>query len=300
MSKDFRLSYNTLKLLHVCERKFQLDRLLTTQTEKQHFPATVLGTAWGAGVAVYLLTKDIDKAMFTAWLSYFPKEEDNKRTETICLNMLKASVREMDNILEEWEVILFDGKPAVEMSFRINLSDSYYYVGYIDLVLKNKYTGKVAVLDAKTTSLTLFDLSPVYQNSDQCIGYSIIIDKIVGEEQAEYDVLYLVGRLGSGNGFSPEIKLYTFHKTLQDRLQWFISLGMDVNHLIEMKALNIYPQRGDSCLQYNRPCPHFGTCNLHTLDIPVEQEEDTETYQFSFDIDDLVEDHINRIEKLTA
>lgn len=291
----YRLSDSSLNVLHTCERFFQLERLLNTRKEKEHYPATVLGTAFGVGVASYLVDQDLDLSMYKAWLAYWPIREDEKRTQEVCLNMLRAAQAQMDLLLQDWEVVSFQDKPAVELSFRLNIDGKFYYVGYVDVVLRNRWTGRVAVLDVKSTTLALYDLSPIYQNSNQCLSYSIVLDKIVGEQKAEYDVFYFVGQLGSGNGFSPTIKPYIFSKTLNDRLDWFISLGLDVKHIEEMLELGVFPKRGDSCLQYNRPCKHFGTCQLHSFDRMDEVEEDLTEYQFVFQLEDLVADHIARI-----
>lgn len=295
MSRSYRLSDSALSLLHKCERLYQLDRLLSSSVEKRDYPATVLGKAWGAGVASYMEHQDIDKAIYICWKAYSPKLEDEKRTECVAINMLQASVPAMDLILQDWEIVSFNGKPAIELSFRLDIDDSYYFVGYLDFVLRNKYTGRIAAFDAKSTALQLHDLSPIYQNSAQLVGYSIVLDQIVGEELSDYDVFYFSGQLGSGNGFSPVIKPYQFSKTLQDRLHWFISLGMDVKHIKEMAELGIYPQRGDNCLQYNRPCKHFGTCNLFGLDRPAETVEDPVTYSFTYSLDEVIANHIRRI-----
>lgn len=296
MSRIFRLSDSSLDTLHTCERLYQLKRLLSSASRKEDYPATVFGKAWGAAVASYLVDRDLDKAIYQLWLDYFPKLEDNRRTEAVCVNMMRAAVPALDLLLQDWEVLSFQDKPAVELSFRLNIDDQYYFVGYMDAAMRNLWTGKRAVFDAKTTGLQLLNLSPVYQNSPQLIGYSIVLDQIVGEELAEWDVNYFVGQLGSGNGFTPIIKPYTFTKTLQDRLRWFISLGMDVNHLKEMAALNIYPMRGDSCLQYNKPCSFFGTCQLQSFDEPAVDEPDEVEYQFIYNLNDVIADHIRRIQ----
>lgn len=291
-----RLSHSTLDILHTCERKFQLDRLLTTQPEKRDFPATVLGNALGVGIASYLISQDVDKALFDTYMSYFPIEEDEKRTEEVAMNLLLNMIPHMDSLLLDYEVATFNSKPAAEFSFNLNIDEKFYYVGYIDVVLRNKWTGKYAILENKTTALNLYDLSCLYQNSGQALGYSIILDAVAGEDQSDYEVLYLVGQLGSGNGFSPKIHTLPFPKTLSDRLNWFISLKLDVEHIQQMLSLNIFPRRGSNCLQYMRPCSQFGTCNLVGLDEYKELEEDTIQYDFNYNLDDIILNHMERIQ----
>jgi len=275
---------------------FQLDRLLEGSPDKQDYPATVFGKAFGEGVSTYLLTQDANKSLFSAFQTYSPLLEDEKRTVEICMNLLICTFPKLDDLLMDWEVAVFAGKPAVELSFRLNITEDIYFVGYVDVVLRNKWTGRYAILENKTTGLNLFDLDPMYKNSGQALGYSIVLDKIAGEQNSEYDVLYLIGQLKSvsNGGFSPQIHLKEYPKTLQDRLNWFITLGMDVNRLEQMLSLNVFPLRGRSCLQYMRPCNHMGTCSMQTLDRYKEIEEDTIDYQFVYNLEDLITDHMER------
>lgn len=299
---NIRLSHSALDTLLTCERMFQLDRLLEGAPDKQDYPATIFGKAFGEGVSTYLITQDPSSALFTAWKAYFPILEDDKRTEEILLNLLLAAFPKLDNILLDWEVATFQDKPAVELSFRLNnLSSSFnhniYFVGYVDVVLKNRWNGRYAILENKTTGLGLHDIDPLYKNSGQALGYSIVLDKIAGEEHAEYDVLYLVGQIGTrseSSKFSPTVHVKTYPKTLQHRLNWFISLGMDVSRLEQMLELGVFPMRGGSCLQYMRPCKHFGVCGLQTLDRYKDIPEDTIEYQFVYSLPELIDSHIKR------
>jgi hypothetical protein len=92
--------------------------------------------------------------------------------------------------------------------------------------------------------------------------------------------------------------IYT--KNLMNRLDWFLSLGMDIERLERMAELNSYPMRGSACLHYNRPCKYFNTCSLHSLDFPKELEEDENEYDFHFDLQGLIDSHIGRIGKVNV
>ncbi len=288
-----RLSYSALGSLHSCERRFQLDRLLVGERTKDETAAQVLGKAYGNAVQDYLVHKDVDKALLNCYLSYSPVLVDDNRSEEAAMAAFLSSLPHLDSILDNWEVATFNGKKAIELSFRLNIDEKFYYVGYVDLVLKNLYTGRYAIGEVKTTSLQLLDLSPVYGNSGQGIGYSIILDSIVGKDNADYDVLYLVCQLKKGleSKFHP----LPFFKTLKDRLNWFITLGMDVNHLHDMLNMNVFPMRGGGCLSYMRPCRHFGTCQLTGFDEYKIEEEDKTVYDFTFQLEEVIQDHLARI-----
>jgi hypothetical protein len=288
-----RLSYSTLETLYTCERKYQLEHLLVNgipRGENEHFS---FGHCIGDGIAHYMVHQDREAALASAWLSYWPQIETDKKNQAKAIVTLEVAFNALDNVLQDYEVVFFEGKPAVELSFRLNVDDFYYYAGHIDIVVRNKWTGKYFIFEVKTTGLDLHDISPLYANSGQALGYSIILDRIVGEEVTNYGVLYCVCQLGKG--YTPQVKILPFEKNLLDRLNWFMSLGMDVERLKRMEELGVYPKRGGSCLQYMRPCAHFNVCGLHGLDKSAGVVEDKEEYQFVYQLDELVEDHINRL-----
>jgi hypothetical protein len=297
---NIRLSYSTLNSLHSCARKFQLDRLLEGAHVREESATLVFGKAFGVFVAEYLLTRDFEHSAYRAWMEYFPILEDPKRNQIYLFALMENSKSKLDNLSEEWEVAIFREKPAIELSFRLNglantPANDIYYVGYVDVVLKNRYSGRYAILEVKTTSLQLLNLAPLYQNSGQALGYSIILDQIAGEEKTNYDVIYFVGQF---QGFSSTPTTFTFYKTLQDRLEWFISLHMHVKRIEDMLEMNIFPRNGGSCLQYNRPCFHFETCGLRDLDRYKKEEKDEIDYQFIYEIQEVVANHLSRIHSI--
>lgn len=290
-----RLSHSTLDLIHDCARKFQLEKLLANPMARDETEHTVFGKAYGVGIATYFVTQDTDQALFQAWYSYWPEIETDKKNQPRLFAALMSSFIEIDTLLMEYEVASFNGKPAVELSFRLNISKEYYFVGYVDLVLRNRLTGVHYIVDAKTTGLAIFDLSPLYKHSGQALGYSIALDRIVGERQSSYGVMYFVAQLGKD--FRAKIHILSYDKSLLDRLNWFISLGLQVERLGRMAELGFYPLEYQSCLKYNRACKYFGSCHLHSLDFPAQREEDVIQYDFVYELDDLVEDHLARIKE---
>lgn len=295
LSNPIRLSHSALDSLNNCERKFQLDRLLIGSESREDSAHTIFGKAFGAGVAAYMLTRDTDNALFKAWLEYHPVLEYGVKTEDSCYAALLSMFPTLDNLLMDWEVMLFNGEPAIELSFRLDIDEDFYFVGYVDIVLRNIFTDKKAIFEVKTTSLGLLDLDPLYKNSGQALGYSIVLDRITGQENSEYDVIYGVCQINSKTPFSYKNHIIHYPKTINDRLDWFITLGMDVNHLHSMLDLGVFPRRGASCLHFMRACPHLGTCNLHGLDEYKHIEVDTIEYQFVYNLNDLIADHIERI-----
>lgn len=288
-----RLSYSTLNTLNTCERLYQLQHVLSNGADREESEHFSFGHGFGEGVANYLVYQDRDRALLTGWLAYYPQIETDKKNQAKCMAALMVAFSALDNILEDYEVVTFEGKPAVELNFKLTIDKTYYFAGHIDVVLRNKWTSQYVIFEVKTTGLALHDLDPLYKNSGQALGYSIALDRIVGEQLTSYDVMYFVAQLG--RDYSPVMRILNYEKTLLDRLNWFLSLGLDVERLHRMAELNTYPKRGASCLSYMRPCREFGTCGLHGLDRPAPFVPDPEVYAFTYNMDELVADHIKRL-----
>src|SRR5690606_30948150 len=120
----------------------QLEHLLINgapREESEHFS---FGHCFGEGVAHYLAHQDREAALFTAWLAYYPQIETEKKNQAMAINALNAAFTSLDTILDDYEVVWFEGVPAVELSFRLNIDGFYFFAGHIDVVLKNRWTGK--------------------------------------------------------------------------------------------------------------------------------------------------------------
>lgn len=297
----YRLSESTINTLILCERRFELDRLVLNQeiTNKGRSmsPENVRGLSYGTGVQAYMLTGDMDYAVYEAWLAYWPKLEDPPKTfQSRVLNNLIQSKGRLDKLREEYDVAIFNDEAAIELSFRLNLDDKWYFVGYIDLVLQHKTTKAYGVLEVKTTWNWRQDLQPMWKYSGQALGYSIILDQIAGAEQSAFDTPYLVCQELKDN-FIPAIHVFPFKKTLQDRFKWFLTLGEDLKRLNTMMELKHFPQRSGGCLAYGKVCPHYDFCGM-SGDRYREPGEDKNVYQFTYNLDEVIIDHVRRIKKV--
>jgi len=298
-----QLSYSLSTDLYECERKFEENRLLLNPSihGKEEMPWHVRGTAYQAGVQTYLLTGDIDLAKFITWLAYYPEAEDLDRVPTIsqgrAINNIDLSKEALDRIRSRYEIAIFNEKPAIELSFKINIDGKWFYTGHIDIVLFDKELKIYVVLEVKTTLYKIADLRPLYQNSAQALGYSIILDKIVGADQNQFGTLYFVCRDLNNKDFVPTIEVFPFNKTIIDRLKWFYTLGMDIERLDKMSKLGIFPMRGHSCLKFGKVCTHFGFCTTTAGDIKKPDQEDKQVYDFEFNLQDIIDDHLRRLPK---
>ena len=107
-SKATRLSHSTLEILHRCERLYQLKRLLRNADPmaeadegSEHL---FFGKAFGAGIQSYLLHQDPQRALYDAWLEYFPQIESEKKNQPRLQALLAKAFIQLDSLLMEYEV----------------------------------------------------------------------------------------------------------------------------------------------------------------------------------------------------
>ena len=302
-------SNSILESLHTCNRKFILEKLNAQrkhEAETAAEPANidfVFGHSVGAGVASYLaFNRNLQFALYATFISWYGKwelgredynERKKKNIERAILAVEMFSHWWEANF-DEWEIFrLPDGRPAIELSFCIDLGKTKYF-GHIDLVLRNRHTGRIAIGENKTTGFT--NPHPaLYQNSGQAIGYSLILDQIVGE-LADYDVLYYAY---SAKG--EEWHHFPFAKTVTMKLEWIQDRLIDAGHIQQYFQLNHFPKNGGSCFKFNRPCQYFGECDLVNKDIVEKLPELTDSREeypvdFYYDVQELIEGQKGRME----
>ncbi len=304
-----RLSTSAHDLLRQCERKFQLTYLLRGGEERddEESPIFSFGHAWGAGVVNYLLSGRLDEAMYRAWLAYWPNLEDHQRCEELVFYGLRAAQPKLDKIRQGWEIATFKDKPAIELGFHLDINDRWFYQSAIDAVMVQKSdTPRYAVLENKHTMSWKEDIMPMYKNSGQALCYSIVVDEVAQQPILEFPVHYFVGQFMSSDLYKPRIHHFEWKKTLLDRLNWFISLGMDVNHGQQCLDLNIFPMRGGSCNDFGKVCPYFGDCQLRANDVPktdADFERDKTSHvkeieasiQFRFDLNEVISRNLQKV-----
>lgn len=295
----YTISYSILGQLHTCERKFQIERLLEQSNDRPpSFPVPLVrGHAFGIAIQHYIIHGDMDLAVAQLWLAYEPEVYDERTKVYLwrAVNNLLCCKDALDKIRQRYKVAEFKGKPAAELAFSLAVDDRWSFEGHIDMVLYDTYEKIYVIFEIKTTGWNLVDLKPVYRNQSQPLGYSIAIDQIVGEDQNKYGVLYFVCRDKQGTNFIPDVYTFYFPKTLLDRLKWFYTIQLDVQRLNTMLENDLFPMRGQSCVNFNRVCPHFGTCGFTSADIPLGIPKDKLTYDFHFKMSDVIEDHLRRV-----
>lgn len=294
-SIDYRirqLSYSSLLTLHSCPREYQLYKLRTTHRAEESLKSTItfsfghiIGDAFQK-VFQGLPLNDILFGMFLGWKPDIFQEDErlNKSLWSAIIAVKRfVSAREA-GYLSEYELVYHNDKPACELSFRIVLPDGFNYRGHVDVVLRNRDTGEIVVLEIKTTGATTTNPTQ-WKNSAQAIGYSIVLDAIFSE-LSSYKVLYLVYNTKQG-----EFSQFPFSKSYLQRALWIRELLLDIDTIKMYEAAEIYPMHGESCMRFGRECSYLNSCTLSTALLTKQctaEEEDTVEYSINIGLVDLI------------
>lgn len=300
-------SYSLLENLHSCPRYFELEKLqanaetpLDTGEVNLDF---AFGHAVGAGIQTFGATLNLVAAKFAAFLAWrapHDAEKFDKRGSATGKSLAHA-IYAVDRFAEFWQYRLSDwevlrlpnGNAATELAFAVDFQNGFYHFGHVDTVLRNKESGQLAVWEGKTTSWENVN-EATYANSNQALGYSVIVDAIaaeLGADGTEYEVLYIVY-----NAKSREFSLLPFLKTRTQRAEWLQDTLLDHANLSTYQRIGFYPKRGSSCInKYGRECKWFGNCQMGNdslfpgLEVPTLTDVDSvESLDFKFNLSDLI------------
>jgi len=293
------LSHSSRTTLHKCPRKYQLYRLnattvsLSDEKEVEQGVTFAYGKAVGIGIQSTMEGKSEQQILLDTFLEWDTEllaetPRQNKSFWLAVFAVQKFIALREEGFLQDYELVYYKGKPAVELSFRILLPEGYEYRGFVDAVLRHKVTGEVMVLENKTSSGTAN--SAMYKNSGQALGYSVVLDQLFPDLSA-YTVLYLVYETKSY-----EYKELPFGKSLLQRALWLQELLIDTQILSLYHSYESFPMHGESCFDFFRDCEYLGVCTLATKNQtkPLTQQmldkiaEDADSYDFTVDFYDLV------------
>lgn len=284
------LSYSALELLHTCPRKFELSKLAAPEGEEGESLDLLAGSALHAGIQAAFQNLPLSTCIWEAYkvwvvergVDYY-EASTKKSLLKVCMHIQKFhAVR--DEVFADWDLAEMNGRPAVEIGFRVALPRGDFYRGWIDLVLKHRHSEEYAALELKTTGLK--DVNPaVYENSFQGMSYACIVDKITGLRNPRQ--IFYVFEFDKANTL--EQRLFEFWRSPTDKQSWLPSLALDSLMLRTYNKAGHFPMRGSSCFQYFRPCYFMRICNLPRqgeYDLQS-KEEKAGTYDYEFTLEDL-------------
>lgn len=298
------LSYSSLLTLHSCPRRYQLYKLSAAESSDDEAGALsssitfAYGHVVGDGIQAILSGQEREGANGWLWRAFLMWDTDLENRNDKQNKSFYGAIHALDQFaamraqgyLEGYKLAEYQGKPAAELSFAIHLPDGFIYRGFVDAVLVHESTGKVLVLECKTTgSATVHPAT--YKNSAQAIGYSIVLDAIF-PDLSSYNVTYLIYQAKSETYLSLD-----FNKSYYQRALWIQELLLDIEVIKMYENASIYPMHGESCYSFFRECEYYGTCTLSTArlasPLPIDYQDKAATdlakFQIQITLNDLIE-----------
>ena len=252
-------SYSVDTIYHACPRKYSIKKMQADAGthERVSSPTFAFGHAVGAAVATYDETQDMGKSILAAFLAWDIDllEEEIKGTrktgksfhEAIWALYTYVTFREEETDLADYEVV------KNEATIVVDFEDGHYYVGHIDSLLRNKYTGRFKVKENKTTGFGNIDPA-LYSNSEQALSYAVVIDMLGGQD---YEFLYTIY-----SSTQQKWVQFPFVKSAHKKAEWIQDQLLMHQQRDDYAAANFFPKRGGSCFAYMRRCEHYESCDI--------------------------------------
>jgi hypothetical protein len=267
------LSYSRFNTLHSCPRKFLLKELKQQRVPFDSVDCSY-GTAFGAGVQELFRSGSIDRALVAALAAWdYPEFEDmwgkkHDKSLWMCIESLEVFYsNQFQQLYGEYDLAFIEGKSGIELFVYIAVGESYSYQVHIDLVLTNRESGALAVVEVKTSGLQQQEAN--WGNSEQTLGYYAIIETLsrrynLPMEPRVYYITQTTGKLHdsyTNHGFN----IFCYEKDVGN------SANFVQNLLVNIAVVELYiehkhfPKRGNSCVTYNKPCEFYGTCDMESM-----------------------------------
>lgn len=288
------LSPSSSVVLHACPRRFEIDKL--TGNREDETIDTRFGHVVGNGVQTSFITNSRDAAYIAALLRWRDDLDDDdavraKKTFWHSLLAIDKFQALRSSYFRNFELAYFQGKPAIELGFSIDCGNGFFYRGFLDALLINTTTRALCVYEGKTTKFKDPNEAS-YKHSGQALGYSTVVDtisRLLGLNLTEkYEIRYAIWCTASA-----EWETMEFTKSHTQRALWIQNILIDIEHIVGYSERDYFPMHGESCYNFFRQCPHFGTCEMQNKyligdNIKVKIEPD-DMYQFKYKLEDIIE-----------
>ena len=281
-------SYSSSKTFHSCPRKYFYERHGVGKTlPRDESLAASVGQAMHEAIQHYFISGyNVDAALW-ALIWFYPHAlsaaEPDKRTLLDCtaalLNLLNSGV------LRQYELVYFNGKPAVELAFRLLHPSGLHHRGKLDLVVWHAVNQTYSILDIKTRAAYGEPDLAQYQFSDQCVPYRFAVEHIVGRRDVRFDTKYVVINLMLTR---PDFWVFPVEPAPDAFDQWMLRTQLQAALIKQFRASGHWPRNGEACFSWNRRCRYFDICRipLEALDRMYEPVNDTKpAFEEDFVID---------------
>jgi hypothetical protein len=296
------LSYSRRKTLNRCTRLFQLREI---KQRKSRSPSidTAFGSAFGAGVQELFASGSVERATIAAFANWdYPEFEDlygkkHAKSFWICVESIQIFASQFfPSIHSEYQLADLDGKSGVELFVYLRIGDSFNYQIHIDLILQNRETKALCVVEIKTSGMDAMESD--WGNSSQTLGYYVVLETLsrrlgLDVEPCVYYICFNPSKLldaSSAHG----IQIFPYVKTPHANMEFVQELMHDIRRINDCVEHDFFPKQGGACTTYRRPCEFYGSCDM-MLNEPAQVGNQYESLtlddaDFILDLEDILSD----------
>lgn len=289
---ELEIDNSTLSKWRACPRSAEFYKVLGRDNASRD--ALNYGSAIHKACEHYYLTGDSTQIpdLLFAHFSENPQPEGSWRTVDHAIRAMQEYVALREQ-MPPWIPIAHNGKPAVEVPFRLPLfsksvyallpfpeklllgegdnNNTYveninvYYTGKIDLAIESHVNpGAYDILDHKTSSMGGPTFWSAFKLSPQFIGYTWASDKLFGKRCDRAIVDAIFGRAYSvkGKGVPHEFQTQSFQYSDDQVECWLRDTKYFVNQFLEQLQQDHFPANTDSCFGKYGECSYFNVCSL--------------------------------------
>jgi len=267
VSAEKTISHSGRYMWSTCNRKFQLSKTKTYyRREKEITKALSFGKAFGTGIQSLMAGDGLDVALIKSALDHdkimaFDKEAiaSGESLAHVHEAMMSFYHGQLPALRDDWEVLDLPNMHGVELGFGIQYHNGTWERGYIDLVLQNKHTKEIVVLEVKTSGAISVGTDADWQNSPQGLMYVIIVQYLLAQHDVYVNsrVLYI-----EYNKKHKQYTIFPFEKPAREQAEFLIACMYDVQMREFLFESGTKLLKSGKCKSFGRQCEFFGVCDL--------------------------------------
>ena len=268
VTADKTISHSGRMLWGTCNRKFQLSKTkMFYRKEYEGSKALSFGKAFGTGIQSILAGDSLENAFLKSALDSdmaFAFDADSIKTNQSLAHCHEAIQSfyygQLPAMRNDWEVFSLDGLYGVELPFVIEYPNGTVERGFLDLVLQNKHTGEIIVLEIKTSGSNSVGTDADWLNSTQGIMYLIVLEYLLHLRGLKLNskILFI-----EYNKPHKKYTIFPFHKPVRERVEFMLGVYHDVLSRAALFKAGHKLLKSGKCVSYNKQCQFFGVCDLN-------------------------------------
>lgn len=304
-----QIDNSTLETYVTCPRSYAFNNIYGRSPEPKS--ALTFGSAIHRGLELYYKNRPVNE-IIEGVVATFPSKSDSFldellgaetssrewRTPELAVDTILEYMKTYPKECETWEVMTFNGEPAVEIGFSIPLMETkidslcnwpqstlvvgsndhspfhvknltVFWTGKLDLLVRMRQSGAIKVLDHKTSSIASGQFLDDFILSQQTLGYTWAGREMLEEPVDGLILDLIVNRQPTRTGTARALSRYPYPYPEWRLDEWRTNVVSHIIKLLHDLFQLDFPMSPKWCIGKYGKCPYHSICSL-----PPEQRLD--------------------------